>query len=186
MRWIATAAFLAASTAAWAQAATKISFEVENLSEKTAKALKTEIRTLADSTDCAISGKTVTITIKLEKWLKLSDLLKAVEKVKGDDDLSIKYESLVVSTRVVLSFFVEENKEKVKNAISMFAGVKSCQQVGENLDFDTIFKTSGAKLLDISKAVARATGAGEDKAVEIINDLAWYGGDAPAAKPKPG
>jgi len=147
----------------------KFEFQVKDL--KDSKKLQADLKKVVGVQDCAIAGIKVTITAKKGDWVQLSLLNAEVKK----QELEIDYSSIKLDGRVALGFNIPENTSKILPTLKSYPGVTKAEKIDENFNFDVTCK--GVKLLEIYTKVSKECNWPEDRVKEIINDLAWYGGD---------
>jgi acetyl-CoA carboxylase carboxyltransferase component len=95
--------------------------------------------------------------------------------------IAVKLDSIKLEGKVILSFAVEKNTDKVAGAIKGVGNVLSVTSSGSDYEV-TIKSPGGAKLLDIATAVAKKVGADEAKAADLIKAVAWHGPQKAASK----
>lgn len=149
----------------------KFEFQIKELKDPKAKAILANLKKVANVQDCAISGTKVTITAKKAEWVQLSLLQAAVKK----EELEIDYDSIKLDGRVSLGFLIPENTSKILPTIKAFAGVSKVEKIDDNLNFDVTCKA--VKLMELYAKVSKECEWPDDRVKEIINDVAWYGGD---------
>ncbi len=164
------------------QGTVKISFEVKNLPEKRAKDLVAAMKKVAAVKDCTIAGKSVAILVKVEEWAQLSNFNKAVDDLKEGE---IDYDTVTLEGRVALGFLIPENTSKILPALKSMKNVTKASAIDKNENYDLIIKSPGIKILDLYLAICNETGWEEARVKEIINDVAWYGGDKKGGDSKP-
>lgn len=102
---------------------------------------------------------------------KLSEFLKVVKGIKpfADEKISPKLDSLRLLGKVILSFSVGKNKDRIEDGLKALANVESVDRKGD--EYHVAIKSEGILLNEISSAVGK-----------VIKDIAWLGGPKPAAK----
>jgi hypothetical protein len=150
----------------------KFEFQIKDLKDPKSKTIQANLKKVAGVFDCAISGTKVTITAKKGDWVQLNLLNAEVKK----EELEIDYASITLGGRVALGFNIPENTSKIMPTIKAFPGVTKVEKIDDNFNFDVTCK--GVKLMDLYTKVSKECKWPEDRVKEIINDVAWYGGDA--------
>lgn len=151
----------------------KFEFQIKDLKDAKARKIQANLKRVAGVQDCAVSGAKVTITAKKGDWVQLSHLNDEVKK----EEMEIDFGSVTLSGRVTLGFNIPENTSKIHPTIKAYPNVVKVEKIDENLNFDVTLKSPGARLMDLFTKVSKECGWPEDRVKEIINDVAWWGGD---------
>jgi hypothetical protein len=150
----------------------KLSFELE----KESKTAQADLKKLAGVSQVTVQGVKVTMTIKWESQVKLSEIKKIV---------ALKPETLKVGSRVYFDFSLDNaERDKIKEALKAFKDIESTRLEGSIVA--VIFKdNTSAALKDIAEAVAKHVGKKEDKPLELFAEVTWHP-IKPFPKPAPG
>jgi hypothetical protein len=186
VKWsFAWAALIAlAPAAAFAQQPVKVSIEIENLSKEQGDRLRGALSGLAGVGEIAVAGGKVTISLKEEATLKLSEIEAKLAELKQDPEkkLKILVEKIRLIGRVEISCTGDDIK--LHGALKKIAKLKDLSIKGAGV-FACSADSSGVTVGEIVKAIAKAGANGEAESEAAVTDLTWFGPPKPDAKPKP-
>lgn len=163
----------------------RVEFQIENLLPCNETPLQAKLDEIDGVDEAAVSKGKVTLSVKPLAKAKLSEFLKAIKGIKpfADEKISLKIDSIKLSGKVVLSFCVEKNKDKIEGGLKGLAQVESIERKGD--DYHVSIKSEGISLNDLSTAISKATdessGASTTVYSKVIKDVAWVGGPKPSA-----
>lgn len=150
----------------------KLTFELE----KESKTAQADLKKLAGVSHVVVSGVKVTLTLKWEAQIKLSELKKIV---------SLKPETLRLGSRVYLDFSLDNSEaDRIREALKAFKDIESTRVEGSIIA--VIFRdNTSIKFIDLAEAVAKKVGTKEDKPAELLAEVTWHP-IKPFPKPAPG
>jgi len=165
-----------------AQEPVKISIEVENLSKEQGDQLRSGVAGIASVAEVAVAGNKLTVSVKAEKALKLSEIEKLVTGLTQEDDkkLKILIDKIRLAGRVEIT--CEGDEMKLHGALTKVSKLKDVQGKGSG-GFTCTADKGGIVVADIVKALAKA---GKDDAAGNVVDILWHGPPKQVAKPEPG
>lgn len=166
--------------------AVKFQFEVENLLPANQKALQNQLKVVSGVSECAVAGNKVTLTVKAGESLKISDVKAIVAALKPvkDEKIAIKLDNVKLEGTVWISFSVEKNHDKIHGALYSIPTITNAKKVGDEFEIQ-VKSPAGTKLIDVCKAVAKATECFQDKPMDCLKETKWIGPGKPAAKEQP-
>ncbi len=141
------------------------------LEPKEIRAFEAELKELPGVQEAACTQVAVTLTLRPEGQLRLSELRGAGKKTLGTETGKpvIIFNSIKLEGRVSITLHVEKNPDKVKDALKGFGEVLS--ESGETCE---VKLKSAVPVLTLVKAVAAKTGV-EYKVFDILKDIVWHG-----------
>jgi hypothetical protein len=170
----------------------RVEFDVENLLPCNETPFQVKLDEIDGVDEVSVSKGKVKLSIKPLSKAKLSEFLKALKGVKpfGDEKISLKVDGIKLSGKVVLSFCVEKNKDRIEGGLKGLGPIEAVERKGD--DYHVAVKPEGITLSDLSSAIAKATeestGSTTTLVSKVIKDVAWLGGPKPTAskeEPKP-
>lgn len=169
---------------AFAQEPVKVSIEIENLSKEQGDRLRGSLAGLAGVGEIAVAGGKVTISVKEEKTLKLSEIEAKLAELKQDPEkkLKILVDKILLIGRVEIA--CKGDDIKLHGALKKIAKLKDLSAKGGGV-FGCSADTSGVTVGEIVKAIAKAGGTADGESEGAVTDLTWFGPPKADAKPKP-
>jgi hypothetical protein len=169
---------------------TRVSFEVENLKGvANQKFLENKIKSIAGVAECTVAGNRVTIIVKYDSTLKLSDLRKAVAEIKPegkDQPPKIKEEMVKLEGKVDIELDLVEDLNKAFDAVRTTSNVTECKLNGSTLCCQ-VKSPAGVLIGALLKAIEKKVTPKENtKLASCVKDVTWYAVPKPPDKPAAG
>ncbi|HLG42723.1 MAG TPA: hypothetical protein VI643_05110 [Planctomycetota bacterium] len=165
-----------------AQEPVKIVIEIENLSKEQGDQLRSGVAGIASVAEVSVAGSKLTVSVKAEKALKLSEIEKILAGLKqeGDKKLKILIDKIRLTGKVEIT--CEGDEMKLHGALTKVSKLKDIQGKGGGCFACTADK-GGIAVADIVKSLAKA---GKDESAGTVIDVLWQGPPKQEAKPDPG
>ncbi len=166
-----------------AAAQDKVQFEIDNLIPFNQKILQGQLNEVDGVAECLVNGGQVTLAMKPNGRIKLSAILKIVNGLKpfSTEKIAFKWESVKLAGKVILSFSVDKNKDKIQDALAAVENIEKAERKGD--DYHLTLKSEVA-LNDVTAAVAKATenaGSSTTLMAKVVKDVVWIGSPKAAA-----